>query len=133
MDAFASDGWAWAQFAEAELGDVRRRRRAARIAAALTEAPGQSIPQLFSRRYDAKAAYALFSHPEATPDALQAGHRQQVRERLHEGGTLLLLEDTSDFSWPGNAPVGGRLGTDRQPPGGSAGLPVALRTRAPLV
>lgn len=44
MDALGSDSWAWRQFAHAEHGDVRRRRRAARIAAAMMEAPGQSIP-----------------------------------------------------------------------------------------
>lgn len=36
----------------------------------------------------------------ATPDVLQAPHRQQVLAALGEGGTYLLLEDTTEVIWP---------------------------------
>jgi hypothetical protein len=34
--------------------------------------------QMFARPYDFKAAYTFFRHLEATPDNLQAGHRERV-------------------------------------------------------
>ena len=67
--------WAQEQFEGAPLGDVRRVDRAIFIASRLLESPGSSIPALFDRRYDVKAAYSLFDHAQVTPDTLQEGHR----------------------------------------------------------
>jgi hypothetical protein len=102
-----SQSWAQEQFEGARLGDVRRVRRATCIAERLLESPGSSLPALFDRRYDVKAAYALFAHRQATPDALQEGHRSQLRPVLASGRTILLAEDTTTFSWTGNAPRSG--------------------------
>jgi len=102
-----SEGWAREQFEGAPLGDVRRVERASLIASRLLESPGSSIPALFDRRYDVKAAYALFAHPQVTPDTLQEGHRSRLREVMTSGPadrTILLVEDTSAFSWSGKAP-----------------------------
>jgi Transposase DNA-binding len=46
------------------LTDVRRVERLKTIAEALAANPGASIPQLFARPYDMKAAYTFFGHPE---------------------------------------------------------------------
>lgn len=84
--------------------------------------PGHSLPQMFKRRYDLKAAYNLFQRPEATPDHLQATHRELVNQQLHQSGTYLLLEDTTDVSWvkplqPGGKPrARGRAGLGRLGP-----------------
>jgi len=91
--------WCRAQFEGARLSDVRRNRRVLTVAMAMAENPGKSIPRLFKRAYDVKAAYNLFNHPEATPDSLQAGHRDLVKHRMHEPGVVLLLEDTTEVSW----------------------------------
>jgi hypothetical protein len=48
----------------------------------------------------AKAAYQLLGHAQARPDALQAPHRQQVAQQLQGPGTFLLVEDTTELSWP---------------------------------
>jgi hypothetical protein len=101
MDA---ESWAQEQFEGAQLGDVRRVRRATSIAQRLLESPGSSIPALFDRRYDIKATYTFFDHPQVTPDALQEGHRSRLREAMTPGRTILLAEDTSAFSWSGKAP-----------------------------
>jgi hypothetical protein len=105
----STESWDWAreQFEGAPLGDVRRVERASFIAGRLLESPGSSLPALFPRRYDVKAAYALFAHPQVTPDTLQAGHRSRLREVMSSGPpgrTILLVEDTSAFSWSGKAP-----------------------------
>jgi hypothetical protein len=98
------DTAAWAQlhFAGVSLGDVRRSRRALTIAEGMADNPGQSIPQFFSHPYAVKAAYSFFDRPEATPERLQAVHRELVLERLRaEPGVYLLVEDSSEISFSG--------------------------------
>jgi len=102
--------WVNAQLGQICLGDKRRGARAAKIAVAFAECPGYTIPQIFDRKSDVNAAYVFFDRPEANPDALQALHRDQVRRLAGEpGSTTLFVEDGSDFSWSGKAPVA-RLG-----------------------
>jgi hypothetical protein len=104
----ASGTWVEAQLGGAELGDVRRTRRAIRLATQMLEQPGATLPQLGATRYDVKATYALFAHPTSTPDHLQAGHRAQVQAQLREAdSTRLLVEDTTVLSWAGQLPIAG--------------------------
>lgn len=105
--SFEYQGWEREHFGGAQLSDLRRVRRVVTLASALSENPGCSIPELFERPYDIKAAYNLFKHPEATPDSLQAGHRDLVRDRMREPVTTLLLEDTSEFIWRNGEPIEG--------------------------
>lgn len=99
--------WCRAQFAGARFSDIRRGRRVLTVATAMAENPGKSIPQLFKRAYDVKAAYNLFNHPESIPESLQAGHRELVRRQMCEPGVVLLLEDTSEISWFTDEPIEG--------------------------
>lgn len=99
--------WAETHFSEVDVGEVRRNQRAVTIAAAMAMNPAKSIPNLFIHSYDIKAAYNFFSHPETTPEQVQQAHREVVLEQMHLPGHTLLLEDTSEMSWPGNAPVPG--------------------------
>lgn len=59
--------WAAIHFSGVPLGDIRRTQRLQMIGEALAADPGASIPQLFARSYDVKAAYRFFDHPEVTP------------------------------------------------------------------
>ena len=103
--------WAAGHMGEAALGDVRRTARLEKLCAAWACRPGLSIAKLFDRSYDVTAAYALLSHPEVTPDALQEGHRAMTWEALQPAGVYLLAEDTTTLSWlraaeiPGLGPV----------------------------
>lgn len=100
--------WVKEALAGASLGDRRRTARAQFVAEAWMREPGQSLPALFERIYDLKAAYTFFDRPETTPDNLQAGHRAQLAAWMaHSDRTFLLLEDTTDVSWSGHAPVCG--------------------------
>ena len=106
----ANDEWAEAQFGGARLGDVRRVRRAVRLASQMLTNPGASLPHLGETRYDVKATYNLFAHSESTPENLQAGHRLLVHAALHDadsGTTRLLVEDTTTMSWPAERPIAG--------------------------
>jgi hypothetical protein len=106
--------WSALHFAGAKMNDRRRTRRVEAIAEAMAARPGAPIPQLFNTTYDVQAAYDLFDRPEATPDAIQAGHRRLVRARLRSPGYYLPIEDTCFLSFshrglrvPGLGPIGG--------------------------
>lgn len=96
--------WARTHFEGVSLGDVRRSRRVCTLAAGWAREPGASIPRLSQgQAYAGKAAYQLLGHAQATPDALQAPHRQVVAQLLQAPGTYLLVEDTTELSWPETA------------------------------
>jgi len=99
--------WAEKHFGEVDLGDLRRNQRTVTIAAAMATNPDRSIPQMFLKTSEIKAAYTFFRHAEATPENLQLAHREVVMEQLHQTGRYLLVEDTSEMTWPGNEPVEG--------------------------
>jgi Transposase DNA-binding len=99
--------WAEEQFDGADFSDVRRVGRAITIAEALVASPGTSLPQLFARPYDLKAAYRFFRHPEVQPDAVQAGHHEQVLWELEKPGRYLLLEDTTVILCAGEKEIAG--------------------------
>jgi len=92
----SSQKWAVEHFGGAELSHVKRVDRAVTIAEAMAESPGKSLPQMFTHPYDLKAAYAFFRHPEATPDNLQAGHRERVLCEMEKPGRYLMIADTSE-------------------------------------
>lgn len=104
---FDEQAWCEENFSGIDLGDCRRSDRVMSLARAFAAHPGRSIPQLFDRPYDVKASYSLLRHEAATPDSLQAGHRDLVAVEMYRPGTYLLLEDGSDLSWAGNKPIRG--------------------------
>jgi hypothetical protein len=108
--------WAIKHFAGAELSDLRRVDRAITIAEAMAASPGASLPQIFAHPYDLKAAYQFFKHAEATPDNLQAGHREHVLLEMETPGRYLLLEDTSEILASANGAVAGLgpIGSSKQ-------------------
>lgn len=99
--------WAGIHFGDAPLSDVRRVQRLQMIGEAMAANPGASIPQLFARPYDVKAAYHFFDHPEVTPESVQSAHRAWVMEQLERAGTYLLIEDTTELDWTDRAPIPG--------------------------
>ncbi|GIW35639.1 MAG: hypothetical protein KatS3mg072_2972 [Meiothermus sp.] len=99
--------WASLHFAEAELGDARRVKRAEGMAVAMLRAPGESLPRLFMHPREVKAAYRFLDNPHVDPEGLHAGYRQRVRGAMQAPGTCLRIEDSSEFSYSGRQPVGG--------------------------
>jgi len=93
--------WAHTHFSEVQVGDARRSRRVVTLVAGWARQPGASIPGLSQgQAYASKAAYQLLGHAQVTPDVLQAPHRQLVTQQLQVPGTYLLVEDTTELSWP---------------------------------
>ena len=92
--------WAALHVGDLDLGDVRRDARAVTIASAMAAQPSASLPQLFPRWSELKAAYTFFGQPSSTPDELQATHRELVSDTLQAPGVYLLPEDTTEVGWP---------------------------------
>lgn len=107
LHALNPQDWAALHFGQTKLNNSCRRTRAQTIASALASNPGLSIPQLFTRVYDIKAAYSFFNLEDVTPDNLQAGHQNLVFERINQPGTYLLIEDGSEFNWNDKTPRAG--------------------------
>ena len=106
----SSSEFAERHFGECQLGDVRRTRQAVYLAAGFAESPGATIPELCDGRSAGfNALYNLLKRPEARPGALQKAHRDIVRSAIADlpGRVVLVVEDGSDASWSGKAPVKG--------------------------
>ena len=99
--------WAEEQFTGAKFTDIRRVARVKTIAEARAIHPGRTIPQLCDSPYAVKATYNLFTHQEATPDTMQAGHRALVLDAMRQPGVSLLWEDTTELSWSGKHSMAG--------------------------
>ena len=96
--------WAEENFGDLDLGHLKRNQRAITIAAGFAAKPGKSIPQTFDTWYEVQATYRFFASEAVTPDELQARHRELTMSRLHQPGTYLLVEDTTEPSWSGKTP-----------------------------
>ena len=99
--------WVRQNFGGLELGDSRLSRRAMQIAERMISKGAGSIPRQMAAPKDVKATYRFFSNKKVTPDGLQAGHKDAVREKMATSPIVLLIEDTSEFTWSGKEPVEG--------------------------
>ena len=97
--------WATAEFAGAQLGDLRQVHSLQQIAAALAEYPHRSLTAACGPRLR-QAAHRLFEHPETTPDGLLAGHYQQTAARCQALPLVLVAQDTCYFVYQQQQIVG---------------------------
>ncbi len=112
----ALDAWAEVQFGQVELGDLRRTRRAVRVAEQMARHPAASIPEQAGHGSGTKASYRLFSEEDVTFEGLCSGHWGLTRRLAGEHQRVLLVQDTSclDFSrhgaTEGLGPIGDHKG-----------------------
>lgn len=86
--------WAEEQFGSCQLGDVRRGRRAVKVAVQFASCPDASTPDQFERWPELKAAYRLFDQESVTFTALATPHWQRTRALAK--GVCLLIDDTME-------------------------------------
>jgi hypothetical protein len=94
-----AEAWTALHFGKTRIKDPRRQKRLQTVAEVYAREPGSTIPQLFPKIYDVKAAYTFFDREDLTPEAIQAGHKAVVRSELEQAGRYLLIEDGSEFNW----------------------------------
>lgn len=93
----APEVWAQHEFGECQLGDLRRTRRAVKLAAQVAADPSASTPRQTIEWKDCKAAYRLFNEEDVTFQALTAPHYERTRRCA--AGHWLLLGDTTELEF----------------------------------
>jgi Transposase DNA-binding/Transposase DDE domain len=90
------------EFSDADLGDVRLNRRLGLLAERLGERPGESFPKALDDA-ELEAAYRFFGNDSVSPEAILAPHFRQTARRAAKHGQVLVIHDTTQFEFPGNA------------------------------
>ena len=87
------------EFAEAELGDIRRTQRLVEIATMLAQQPGASLPETCGSQAMLKAAYRFFDNEAIEPAEIVASHLQATISRLACVPVVLAAQDTTELNW----------------------------------
>ena len=101
-DDGAQQGWAWAEFGDADLGDQRLTRRLTFTADTLSRNPEESRPNAFNGdKYQLKAAYRLFDNDAVEPNEILQAHRRATLWRIQEMecDLILAVQDTTQFDF----------------------------------
>jgi hypothetical protein len=109
--------WAVTEFADAELGDIRRNVRLIEIATALAQQPAASFPQAAGQPAMLKASYRFFDNTAIEPDDILASHVQATSHRLNDVEMVLAVQDTTELDWthhPKTADLGPLSGKNQQ-------------------
>ena len=93
------DMWAVTEFAEAELGDLRRTQRVVALATVLAQRPGASLPEACGDRATLKAAYRFFDNTAIDPQNLLDSHVDATLSRLAPVPLVLAVQDTTELDW----------------------------------
>lgn len=123
-----------AELSDAELGDERLNRRLGLLADRLAERPGESFPKALDDA-ELEAAYRFFGNERVSPTAILAPHFRQSARRAAGHAQVLVVHDTTQFEFPGQAkrPGLGRLIRPGQGFFGHFSLVIAASgTREPL-
>jgi Transposase DNA-binding len=115
-NSWEPDDWAEREFGECELGDKRRVKRLVRVAARVTDLPGESTPNQMEKWSKLKPAYRLFNEADVTFQGIIAPHCRRTRQAGKPGDVMLILNDTTDIdhsshrSTKGLQPIGNGFG-----------------------
>src|SRR5215468_9126786 len=93
------DTWAVTEFAEAELGDLRRTQRLVELATALAQRPGTSLPEACGEQAMLKAAYRFFDNAAIDPQNLLDSHVDATLARHATVPLVLAVQDTTEVDW----------------------------------
>lgn len=91
--------WAVTEFAEAELGDLRRTQRVVELVTVLAQRPGASLPEACGDRATLKAAYRFFDNAAIDPPTLLDSHVDATLARLATVPLVLAVQDTTELDW----------------------------------
>lgn len=88
------------EFSQIDFGDERLDNRLVEIGIDFVNAPGESIPQMCGSWEKTKAAYRFFDNDNVTNNKIIQSHRQQTNERIRPMEKVLLVSDTTFFTFP---------------------------------
>jgi hypothetical protein len=96
---FDTTSWAVTEFAEAELGDVRRTQRLVQLAHVLAQRPGAALPEACGSAALLKAAYHFFTNDDIVPDDMVQSHIEATYRRLAAVPLVVAVQDTTEANW----------------------------------
>ena len=91
--------WAVTEFAEAELGDVRRTTRLVELAHVLAQHPTATLPEACGDDAMLKAAYRFFDNGAIEPQDVLRSHVEATYGRLATVPVVLAVQDTTEVDW----------------------------------
>lgn len=92
--------WAEVEFAGADVGDERLRRRLICLADDFCAKPGKLVPEACGgSAAKTKAAYRLMSNPAIDLDTVLAAHVQATTARIREHPLVLAVQDTTSLNY----------------------------------
>ena len=100
MSSQADDSnWAVIEFADAELGDVRRTKRLVELASVLAQHPTAALPEACGSGAMLKAAYRFFDNDAIEPQDVLLSHIEATYGRLSKVPLVLAVQDTTEVDW----------------------------------
>lgn len=97
----SEESWTQQELVGCQFKDERLSKRFSMVLKQLAEATAESIPLACQDWANTKAAYRFFANERVNEAGILAGHFRSTRERAATvGGTLLVLHDTTEFSYP---------------------------------
>ena len=100
-DGRCGQTWTDRELSGCEFKDGRLGQRFRRLLQQLAEGTAESIPLACQDWANTKAAYRFLANERVTEHDILAGHFRATRERfIGAGGTVLVLHDTTEFSYP---------------------------------
>src|SRR6266571_3746708 len=98
-DLLDATSWAVTEFADAELGDLRRTQRLVQLAHVLAQRPGAALPEACGSGAMLKAAYRFFTNDDIAPDDMLQSHIEATYSRLYAVPLVLAVQDTTEANW----------------------------------
>src|SRR4029077_3560195 len=100
MPHVATDSnWAVSEFADAELGDLRRTKRLVELANVLAQHPTAALPEACGNGAMLKAAYRFFSTDDIEPQDFLYSPIESTYSRLAKVPLVLAVQDTTEVDW----------------------------------
>jgi Transposase DNA-binding/Transposase Tn5 dimerisation domain len=91
--------WAVNEFADAELGDLRRTTPLGELAHVLAQHPTAALPEACGNDARRKAAYRFFSNDAIAPQDILLSHIEATYGRLSTVPVVLAVQDTTEVDW----------------------------------
>src|SRR2546423_11937211 len=98
-DLLDATSWAVTEFADADLGDLRRTQRLVQLAHVLAQRPGAALPEACGSGAMLKAAYRFFTNDDIAPDDIVQSHIEATYSRLNTVPLVLAVQDTTEANW----------------------------------
>jgi len=87
----------------AKLGDARLSKRLEVLADELSDAPAESFPKALRDSAPLEGAYRFFGNPKVTPGGILEPHFAGTVARARQAGRVLVVHDTTQFEFEGEA------------------------------